>query len=77
MRVGQPFNPFGLFTGIFIPEALMRAKNISLGAKVTYGRLARYAGQKGDCYPSVKTLAAELATSERQTQRYLREPGKK
>jgi hypothetical protein len=44
-----------------------------LGAKVAYGRLARYAGQKGDCYPSVKTLAAELATSERQTQRYLRE----
>jgi len=26
-----------------------------------------------ECYPSVKTLATELATSERQTQRYLRE----
>jgi Helix-turn-helix domain len=73
LHVGQPFNPFGLFNGIFIPEALMRAKGISLGAKVTYGRLARYAGQDGNCYPSVPTLAAELATSARQTQRYLAE----
>jgi len=73
LQVGQPFNPFGLFNGIFIPEALMRAKNISPGAKVTYGRLARYGGEKGNCYPSVATLAAELAISVRQTQRYLAE----
>ena len=39
LQVGQPFNPFGLFNGIFIPEQLMRAKGISMGAKVTYGRL--------------------------------------
>lgn len=73
LQVGQPFNPFGLFNGIFIPEALMRAKNISPGAKVAYGRLARYAGQDGNCYPSVAMLAAELTTSVRQTQRYLAE----
>jgi hypothetical protein len=73
MRVGQPFNPFGFFNGIFVPEALLRARGISLGAKVTFGRLARYAGQAGNCYPSVRTLAAEVATSERQTQRYLGE----
>ena len=63
LKPGQRFNPFGMFNGIFIPGALMRAKGISLGAKVTYGRLARYAGQNGNCYPSVKKLATELGAA--------------
>lgn len=58
LRVGQPFNPFGLFHGIWILEAMVRAKCISAGAKITYGRLARYAGPDGNCYPSVPTLAS-------------------
>ena len=49
LQIGQPFNPFKLFTGIFIPEALVRAKGVSPGAKLTYGRLSRYAGQDGSC----------------------------
>lgn len=73
LRVGQPYNPFGLFYGIFIPEALVRAKGISAGAKLTFGRLARYAGQNGKCYPAVPTLAAEIGISERQTQNHLAE----
>ena len=72
LQVGQPFNPFKLFNGIYIPEALVRAKGISPGAKLTYGRLTRYAGQDGNCHPSVPTLASEIATSVRQTQKYLR-----
>jgi hypothetical protein len=47
LEVGLPFNPFGLFNGIFIPEALVRARGISLGAKIIFGRLARYAGEDG------------------------------
>ena len=39
--VGQPFNPYRLFTGIFIPEALVRSKLVSVGAKMAWGRLAR------------------------------------
>jgi hypothetical protein len=73
LQVGQPFNPFGMFNGIWIPEALVRAKGISLGAKVTYGRLSRYAGQDGNRYPSVPELARELAISVRQMQKYLAE----
>jgi hypothetical protein len=73
LDVGQPFNPFGLFNGIFIPEALIKSSIISAGAKITYGRLARYAGQNGVCFPSVPTLAAEIGMSTRQTQRYLSE----
>ena len=73
MQTGQPFNPFRLFTGIFIPDGLVRADGISPGAKLTYGRLVRYAGQDGACYPAVPTLAAEIGVSVRQTQYYLAE----
>jgi Helix-turn-helix domain len=73
MQVGQPFNPFKLFTGIFIPEGLVRAKELSAGAKLTFGRLARYAGQNGRCYPAIETLAAEIGVGSRQTQRYITE----
>lgn len=73
MNVGQPFNPFRIFTGIFIPDGLVRAKGISPGAKLAYGRLARYAGQDGRCYPSVGALASEIGIGERQAQKYIAE----
>jgi len=68
-RVGQPFNPFRLFTGIFIPESLVRSNLVSPGAKMAYGRLARYAGQDGRCFPAVETLGQEIGVGERQAQR--------
>jgi len=73
LHVGQPFNPFRLFTGIFIPEALVRSNLVSPGAKMAYGRLARYAGQDGQCFPAVNTLAQEIGIGERQAQEYLSE----
>lgn len=73
LQVGQPFNPFKLFTGIFVPEGLVKLNTLSPGAKVTYGRLCRYAGQNGNCFPSVGTLASETGVGERQAQRYLAE----
>ena len=75
-EVGQPFNPFRLFTGIFIPEALVRSSLVSPGAKLAYGRLARYAGQDGRCFPAVSTLAQEIGVGDRQAQKYLAELGK-
>lgn len=73
LRVGQPFNPFRFFTGIFIPEALVRSYLVSPGAKMAYGRLARYAGQDGRCFPAVATLGEEIGVGERQAQRYIAE----
>jgi hypothetical protein len=73
LQVGQPFNPFRIFTGIYIPEALVQSKLVSPGAKVAYGRLARYAGQDGKCFPAVETLGEEIGVGERQAQRYLGE----
>jgi hypothetical protein len=71
LQVGHPFNPFKLFTGIFIPEALVRSNLVSPGAKMAYGRLARYASQNGQCFPAVNTLAQEIGIGERQAQKYL------
>jgi hypothetical protein len=73
LRVGRPFNPFGLFTGIFIPKLLVCSTAVWPGAKVVYGRLARYAGQDGRCFPAMPTLAVEVGLGERQVQRYLAE----
>jgi hypothetical protein len=70
---GQRFNPFGLFHGVFIPEALTRFKGLSPGAKIAYGRLVRYAGQDGVCYPRQTTLSREIGVSDRQVRSYLRE----
>ena len=71
--IGMPYNPYRLFTGIFVPEALVRWSRLSPGAKLCFGRLARYAGQNGDCHPSVTTLAFELGVRKRQVQTYLSE----
>jgi hypothetical protein len=52
LRRGQPFNPYRMFTGIFIPEELVRSTRIRAGAKLAWSRLARYAGAKGWCIRS-------------------------
>jgi hypothetical protein len=71
--VGQPFNPYKLFTGIFIPEAICKYSGISAGAKIVYGRLCRFAGEDGKAYPAVPTLGLELGISGKQARRYVRE----
>jgi hypothetical protein len=72
-KPGEPFNPFGLFNGNFIPEAICRYRALSLGAKMVYGRFCRYAGRDGTVYPSIPTLAAELGIGKTQTRTYVQE----
>jgi hypothetical protein len=62
-----------MFKGLLVPEALAQRDQISAGAKLIWGRLARYAGKDGQCHPSVKTLGTEVGLGERQTQKYLHE----
>ena len=73
MRRGEPFNPYRMFTGVFVPEALVKWPGLSPGAKLAYGRLVRYAGEDGKCYPSLGTLGRELGTSRQQAKRYVQE----
>jgi hypothetical protein len=60
-----------MFNGIWVPEALLGCSDISASAKLLYGRLARFAGEGGRCFPSVERLAAELGMTDRQVQRLI------
>ena len=73
LKVGQRFNPFRLFTGIFIPEVVCEIKDISVGAKLVYGRLCRYAGERGEAWPAIETLAENLGISESTCRRCVQE----
>lgn len=74
---GQRFNPFNIFTGVYIPEVLARYRGLSPLAKITWGRLARYAGENGECYPSLETLASEVAVKKRRICQVVQELMKK
>jgi len=73
LQQGQPFNPYRMFTGLFIPEGLARCDWITAGAKLAWGRLARYAGHDGRCHPTTKTLGEEIGVGERQAQKEVSE----
>lgn len=75
MDISKRFNPYRTFNGVLIPEAICRIPDseLSQGAKVTYGRLARYAGEQGYAFPKQDTLGKEIGCSMRQARRYLSE----
>lgn len=73
MNPGDQFNPYKLFVGSFIPNALLRYKGLSFGAKLTYARLSQYAGQDGQCFPKQETLADELGSSLSAIKRFIKE----
>jgi hypothetical protein len=73
-QVGQIFIPRRvLSSGVIVPDSLLACRAISDGAKLLWARLARYAGTRGQCFPLLSTVAADLGRSERQVQRYLAE----
>lgn len=73
----QPFNPYKLFIGSFIPNALLRFTGLSSTAKLVWARLAQYAGENGVAFPKITSLAEEIGLSESQAQRLLNELEKK
>ena len=73
MKPGDRFNPYKKFNGIFIPDWLAVRREISQGAKIAYGRLLRYAGKDGKCYPSIDKLANDIGVKKRQVAGYLKE----
>src|SRR5689334_21321306 len=79
-RVGRPFVPYGVFP-IFslIPEPIERlpTKELSQGAKLAYGRLMRYSGKDGRCFPSEATLGVSLGVKEKQARNYISELAQK
>jgi hypothetical protein len=73
LRAGQPFNPYKLYFGSFIPEPICKYRGLSPGAKVIFGRLYRYAGEDGSAFPAVPTLADETGIGETQARKYVTE----
>ncbi|MBX7157456.1 MAG: helix-turn-helix domain-containing protein [Verrucomicrobiae bacterium] len=66
-------NPHRLFHGTWIPEWLDNRREISDGAKRLYAQLCRFAGNKGEAFPSYQTLAGRLQKSRRQIIRLIEE----
>lgn len=73
MKVGEPFNPKGIFKGIYVPDAICRDHELSSGAKVCYGRLCWFCDQDGNVEAAVTEIAAAIGLHERQTRTYLAE----
>jgi hypothetical protein len=73
MKVGEPFIPWKLFVGIYVPKALAQYTKLSQGAKLCYGLLCYFAGEDGQAWPSHNTLAAELGIKPRMVRNYLNE----
>lgn len=56
-----------------IPNAIIMAKGLSLGAKALYGILLSFAWQAGECFPGHKTLAEAGGCHRNTIQRHLNE----
>ncbi len=54
-----------------VPNAVMVATGLSIGAKMIYGLLLMFAWQDDECFPGQERLAAAASISVRQVQRYL------
>jgi hypothetical protein len=59
-QIGQPFNPWRRFNGVFVPLGLLAFPGLSDGAKLLYGRLGLYAGKDGACYAGRDTMAKDM-----------------
>jgi hypothetical protein len=55
------------------PYLVMEDKKLSVGARLTYAFLLKYAWQEDSCFAGQKRMAEEMGVSERQLQRYLYE----
>ena len=68
-------NPWRQFRGSFLPNWLLEVPErlLSARAKLTYGRLAQYAGRRGVAYPRQAELARSLGGSLRSVKRGLHE----
>jgi hypothetical protein len=64
-NVGDPFNPRGLFSSVWIPPAIFHNQELSPTSKLCYGRLAYHCGERNYCWPSQDTLAKDLGIAPR------------
>lgn len=66
-------NPYKMFQGAFIPNALMECRELSQSAKLLWARLAQYAGQDGRCFPAIETLGEDIGLSRSMAKKVVKE----
>lgn len=58
--MGERFNPFKRYNGIYIPDGVYNYKILTPVSKIVYGRLLRFSGKDGRCNPKQETIAEDM-----------------
>jgi DNA-binding transcriptional ArsR family regulator len=56
-----------------VPNFILESKELSVGAKLTYAILLKYAREMDECFPGQKRLAEDIGNSERSVRSWLKE----
>jgi len=56
-----------------LPNVVLKNKNLSFGARLSYGILLSYAWQEDSCFPGQDRMAEDLGTTRQSVNDYLRE----
>ena len=59
-----------------VPNFIIESKEISVGAKLIYAMLLKYARELDECFPGQERLAKDMGNGERSVRRWLRELAK-
>jgi Helix-turn-helix domain len=56
-----------------VPNVILTNKDLSVGAKLAYAMLLKYAWSDDACYPGQQRLAVDIGSGERSVRTYLKE----
>ena len=56
-----------------VPNVILTDKTLSVGAKLSYAMLLKYAWSQDACFPGQQTLANDMGAGERSIRTYLKE----
>lgn len=56
-----------------VPNFILESKEISVGAKLTYAMLLKYARELDECFPGQDRLAQDMGTTRQSVNAYIRE----
>lgn len=56
-----------------VPNFILTHAKLSVGAKLTYAMLLKYAWQNNSCFPGQERLAEDMGSSDRSMRSYLKE----
>ena len=71
LKGGDIISNGGGFTQV--PNFILVSKKVSVGAKMTYAMLLKYAWQNDHCFPGQETLADDMGAGKRSVVRWIKE----